>query len=1284
MKLKLLLSTLVIVAIGFFSSAQSTINITTTGGSYMSEKWVSITDMADGAGTQIWGQGDGTYGDAQGLINQDIMISPGTYWVNCYDRYADGWDGTTIDVTANGASIGNNGGASPNDGTDNDASSSWETPADELEASFMIVVSSPPACLVPTAVASSNITAASADFSWTASASETGGYHWEVVPQGDAQGVNVVSSGTTATGALTVSASGLSSATPYDFYIRTDCGATGMSTWAGPVVFTTLPGPHSYPLSENFETGFDLFDNASGNDVDFSVSTTYFHTGTQSVHNAHGNSNNNALMQTGILDLSTALNPELKFWQIAKTEGDYDVGYVQISIDGGATYVALPPSAYSGNSLDYGTRGYFHEDSYALWGTGSQTPDNATWWQEEVFSLNAYKVANVRIRFLLFSDGSGNRQGWFIDDLTIAEGPSAPECVTNPTPIDGAIDVPVGDITLTWDAPATGPTPTSYDLYAGSMSDGSDFSLVSNFSSNTATVTISGYDTQIYYRVISKNGFSEATGCSIWSFTTQSPPAGALCENPLDVASLPYNTAGNTNSFGDDYSGSAGASCSSASSYLDGDDVVYAYTATADGTFNITVSDLTQNYAGVFVYDSCASIGTTCLDGDTNSFSTADLSVDITATNGNTYYIVISTWASPQSTAYTMDITRLYIWDGTAWNATPEGSITSDDSMIVQSGTMPSLSAAISVNNLTIETGASIEAASGDVSVAGNVVNNGAITGVNQVVLNSATAAVSGTGTMTNLTVGASGVVTVTGSQSITSQLDVVSGGTLNANGNITLVSNALGTARVDEMDAGAIVGDVNVERYIPAGNRAYRFIGPTVSGQTVFNSWQEAGNNAVGLGVQVTGTAGTVGVVNATSGHDETLSGSASMFKWDPAGQAWTTVANTKTEVLNAGAYYRLFVRGDRATDLSNNPATQTATTLRASGSLMQTSMVVTPAIANGEFFAVANPYQSKVSMATTATGTAADMYYWDPNLGMNGGYAAIDITTGMGTAGMATNVLDAGQAVFFLDASAAASVTITQTNKVSGNNNAGVFSTSTLQQALRLKLYQTSRYNNNQSESDGLYVDFDAAHNLNVDSNDAVKLNGLNVNMAIEKPTGERLAVERRTLPTTAETINLNISNYLTTNYTMVAAVDVLPGLTAYMKDNLNGNRTELVQGTSTPVHFTIDTTNAQSIEASRFEIVFELVTLGHEDIAFGDQLTIYPNPVHGDVVTIRMDGSSASSIEVAVFNTLGQQVMTRSYDQVTNSIQIDNLSSLSKGMYFVKISKDSQQATLKFIKE
>ncbi|AUC78629.1 hypothetical protein CW736_04120 [Nonlabens sp. MB-3u-79] len=265
MKLKLLLSTLVIVAFGIFSSAQSTINITTTGGSFTTEKWVNITDMADGAGTQIWGQGDGTYGNAQGLINQDIMLTPGTYWVNCYDRYADGWDGTTIDVTAYGASIGNNGGTSPDDGTNNDATSGWETPADELEASFMIVVPSPPACTVPSNVVLNNATDITATMDWTDSSTEDAGYNWEVVPDGDAQGVNVITSGTTAADAITVNITGLTQNTAYSFYLQSNCGA-GTSTYVGPISFSTLCSPVAAAYTEDFElftTSTSAF--ASGN-----------------------------------------------------------------------------------------------------------------------------------------------------------------------------------------------------------------------------------------------------------------------------------------------------------------------------------------------------------------------------------------------------------------------------------------------------------------------------------------------------------------------------------------------------------------------------------------------------------------------------------------------------------------------------------------------------------------------------------------------------------------------------------------------------------------------------------------------------------------------------------------------------------------------------------------------------------------------------------------------------------------------------------------------------------
>jgi hypothetical protein len=138
------------------------------------------------------------------------------------------------------------------------------------------------------------------------------------------------------------------------------------------------------------------------------------------------------------------------------------------------------------------------------------------------------------------------------------------------------------------------------------------------------------------------------------------PVIGAICETAIGVAALPYNTSDDTANYGDDYTGSPGAiSCGTSSSYLNGDDVVYAYTATADATINVAMSAIGNAYSGVFVYTDCANIGTECVAGFGNGSSTDDYSLEVSVTNGTTYYVVISTWASPQSTTYTLDITEI-------------------------------------------------------------------------------------------------------------------------------------------------------------------------------------------------------------------------------------------------------------------------------------------------------------------------------------------------------------------------------------------------------------------------------------------------------------------------------------------------------------------------------------------------------------------------------------------------------------------------------------------------
>jgi len=220
--------------VSLLTNAQSTINVTTSGGNFAGEKWVSITTAINGGGTQVWGQGNGTYADGSGLINQDVTLTPGSYYVNCYDSYADSWDGTLISVTAYGAVIGDNGGVSPDDGTDTDASGGFnDTQAQELEASFMIVVPNPPSCLVPANLAVSNINATTADLNWIAGASGESAWEYVILLATDPAPTTG-----TATATTTFNATGLTDATDYVFYVRADCTGGDYSTWIS-IPFTT-------------------------------------------------------------------------------------------------------------------------------------------------------------------------------------------------------------------------------------------------------------------------------------------------------------------------------------------------------------------------------------------------------------------------------------------------------------------------------------------------------------------------------------------------------------------------------------------------------------------------------------------------------------------------------------------------------------------------------------------------------------------------------------------------------------------------------------------------------------------------------------------------------------------------------------------------------------------------------------------------------------------------------------------------------------------------------------
>ncbi len=112
-----------------------------------------------------------------------------------------------------------------------------------------------PSCFAPTNAVAGNLTANSADLSWSAplSGDPVTQYNWEVRTSGapGSGAAGLFSSGNVTDPALT--AVSLSPLTSYGFYVRSDCGAGSTSDWSG-VSFTTACEAVLLPYLENFES----------------------------------------------------------------------------------------------------------------------------------------------------------------------------------------------------------------------------------------------------------------------------------------------------------------------------------------------------------------------------------------------------------------------------------------------------------------------------------------------------------------------------------------------------------------------------------------------------------------------------------------------------------------------------------------------------------------------------------------------------------------------------------------------------------------------------------------------------------------------------------------------------------------------------------------------------------------------------------------------------------------------------------------------------------------------
>ncbi|WP_127844333.1 T9SS type A sorting domain-containing protein [Psychroflexus aestuariivivens] len=488
--------------------------------------------------------------------------------------------------------------------------------------------------------------------------------------------------------------------------------------------------------------------------------------------------------------------------------------------------------------------------------------------------------------------------------------------------------------------------------------------------------------------------------------------------------------------------------------------------------------------------------------------------------------------------------------------------------------------------------------------------------------------------------------------------------------GTLTFKSNASGTAQLAEAAGSTVTGDVTTERFIPAGNnnrRAFRFLTPSVTtDNSIFANWQEGGTDDNGFGTHITGSE------TGENGFDATATGNPSMFMFDNDAQVWSPVPNTDTDILEAGTSYRIYIRGNRTIDLTNNSATPTNVRLRATGELQTGAL--SPALSqNAEDFSfIANPYQSIVDFSNlnfSGGVNSNNLYVWDPNAATEGAYEIISSTE--------DQMLRPGQAFFVVNTAAVTtpSITFTQSAKNTNGEINTVFSNNDISK-LNLKLYEASTFTNGGREADQLKLRFSDDSSSEINELDALKFTNPEENLATVQ-NNKFYGLEYRATPQDNEVLNLSLNQYQHENYVFNLDLNELSAdFDVILYDAYT--ETEIVLNDEN-YSFSIDTSIPESMDSNRFQLTFDNTTLSTNNPELANTISLYPNPVKDE---LNISGlNKFENAEVSVFNMIGQELNNVEFD---NEISKLNLSQLSNGVYLVKINTKEGSITKRIIKQ
>ena len=365
------------------------------------------------------------------------------------------------------------------------SSSTSTTNINTKPATGQIYRFAPPSCVAPGGFAASAITTSSATISWNAgSPVPATGYEYYYSSTNTAPTV-----AGTATTALTANLTGLSSATTYYVWLRSDCGSSDLSSWNGPFIFNT-----NCETVTDFAQGFEA---TTGSIMPLCWTKVGTGGSVYPQSNATLSGARNLYMYTtsassvavaSMIPVSNANAGTHRMVMRVKanvTVGEkIELGYLSNPSDA-TTFVAINSITTNSTSVS---------QTFVTIPSGLPAGD-------VVFGIRAAGVVFASV---------------FIDDVTWEPVPTvAPTCSTITSPADGATNLMSSKVSWTTSVDATG-----YKLSVGTAPGGTDVLNLFDVGSVTSYTIPTEPGTDYFVTVYPFNVYGTATGCSEISFTT--------------------------------------------------------------------------------------------------------------------------------------------------------------------------------------------------------------------------------------------------------------------------------------------------------------------------------------------------------------------------------------------------------------------------------------------------------------------------------------------------------------------------------------------------------------------------------------------------------------------------------------------------------------------------------------------------------------------------------------------------------------------------------------------